>query len=156
MNSVPDTTTWCVHRLRVEALFHERTIPNERPPHICEVSANFCRQSSSRGQLNEYPLTYSRLSRPEPLLFLPNNSSIELTRLSEHCSRPILRKSGSAGNWTWHLWSCSREISPLDHRGSPCVTYIYIYIYICICMCACVCVYGSYNTCLLKYSSLAD
>jgi hypothetical protein len=24
------------------ALVHEQTIPTERPPHVCEVSTNFC------------------------------------------------------------------------------------------------------------------
>jgi hypothetical protein len=28
----------------------------------------------------------------------------------------ILRKSGSAGNWTRDLWICSQELWPLDHR----------------------------------------
>jgi hypothetical protein len=45
---------------------------------------------------------YSRLSRPESLLFLPSSSSVVLTRLS---APPVpdpllLRKSGSAGNRT--------------------------------------------------------
>jgi hypothetical protein len=35
-----------------------------------------------RGQRDESLRSYSRLSRPEPLLFLPSSSSIVLTRLS--------------------------------------------------------------------------
>jgi hypothetical protein len=29
----------------------------------------------------------------------------------------LLRKSGSAGNWTRNLWVSSQEVWPLDHRG---------------------------------------
>jgi hypothetical protein len=35
-----------------------------------------------RGQRDESLQPYSRISRPEPLLFLSSNSSIELTRMS--------------------------------------------------------------------------
>jgi hypothetical protein len=31
----------------------------------------------------------------------------------------LLRKSGSAGNRTRHLWVCSHELWPLDDRGGP-------------------------------------
>jgi hypothetical protein len=51
-----------------------------------EVSANFadggCRQRKGS------PQRYFRLSRPEPLLFLPSTSSIVLTRQSGPHSRP--------------------------------------------------------------------
>jgi hypothetical protein len=44
----------------------------------------------------------------------------------------LLRKSGSAGNWTRHIWICSQELWPLDHRGdrqllhrnTNCVVYL--------------------------------
>jgi hypothetical protein len=63
--------------------------------------------------------SYSRFSRPEPLLFHSSNSSIILTRLSGPRSRPTTsqKNSGSAGNQTWVLWICSRKLWPLDHRG---------------------------------------
>jgi hypothetical protein len=38
--------------------------------------------SASRGQRNRCLRPYSRLSRPEPILFLPSSSSVVLTRLS--------------------------------------------------------------------------
>jgi hypothetical protein len=63
------------------ALIRERTIPIERLPLVGEVSANFCGWRVSRGQRNESLLPYSRFPRPEPLLFLPNSSSVVLTRL---------------------------------------------------------------------------
>jgi hypothetical protein len=69
------------------ALARERTMPTERPPHVGEVSANFCRQRMSHGQRNGSPRPYSRFSRPEPLLFHSSSSSIVLTRLSGPCSR---------------------------------------------------------------------
>jgi hypothetical protein len=31
----------------------------------------------------------------------------------------LLRKSGSAEDWTWDLWICSQKLWPLDHRGGP-------------------------------------
>jgi hypothetical protein len=100
------------------ALVHKWTIPTERPPLVGEVSANFCGWRVSHGQHTGSPWPYSRFSRPEPLLFLPSNSSVLLTRLSGPCSRPLLlRKSGSAGNRTWDLWICSQELWSLDHRG---------------------------------------
>jgi hypothetical protein len=43
----------------------------------------------SRGQRDESLRPYSRLSRPEPLLFHPCSSSIVLTRLSGPRSRQI-------------------------------------------------------------------
>jgi hypothetical protein len=64
------------------ALVHERTKPTERPPLAGEVIANFCGLRVSRGQRNGSPWQHSRLSRLEPLLFLPSSSSIVLTRLS--------------------------------------------------------------------------
>jgi hypothetical protein len=50
-------------------------------------------------QRDESLLPYSRLSRPEPLLFLSSSSSILLTRLSVP-DPLLLRKSGSVGNGT--------------------------------------------------------
>jgi hypothetical protein len=41
-----------------------------------------------RGQRDESLRPYSRLSRPEPLLFLSSSFSIVLMRLSEPRSRP--------------------------------------------------------------------
>jgi hypothetical protein len=41
-----------------------------------------------RGQRDGSLRPYSRLSRPEPLLFLPSSSSVVLTRLSGPRSRP--------------------------------------------------------------------
>jgi hypothetical protein len=71
-----------------------------------------------RGQHDGSLRPYSRLSRPEPLLFLSSSSSLVLTRLSEPRSIPIIfqkiwwrRKSNP------DLWICSQELWPLDHRG---------------------------------------
>jgi hypothetical protein len=67
------------------AFVRERSIPTERPPLVGEVSAIFCGYRVSRGQCDG---TYSRFSRPEPLLFLSSSSSIVLMRLSGPNSRP--------------------------------------------------------------------
>jgi hypothetical protein len=53
----------------------ERTIPTERPPLVGEVIANFCGQRAPRGQRDGFLRPYSRLSRREPLPFLPSCSS---------------------------------------------------------------------------------
>jgi hypothetical protein len=66
----------------------ERTILTERPPLVGKVSGNFCGQRVPRGQRDGSLQPYSRLSRPEPLLFLPSSFSVVLTRLSGPRSRP--------------------------------------------------------------------
>jgi hypothetical protein len=78
------------------AWVRERTIPTERPPLVGEVSSNFCEYRVQRGQRDGSLRPYSRLSRPEPLLFLSSSFSIVFTRLSG----PRSRMSGSAGNRT--------------------------------------------------------
>jgi hypothetical protein len=70
------------------ASVRERTIPTERSPLVGEVSANFCGQKVPRGQRDGSLLSYSRLSRPEPLLSLSSSSSVVLTRLSGPRARP--------------------------------------------------------------------
>jgi hypothetical protein len=63
-----------------------------------------------RGHRDEFLRPYSRLSRPEPLLFLPSSSSVALTRLSDPVLDPLLlRKSGSAGNRTLAFGSVARN-----------------------------------------------
>jgi hypothetical protein len=70
-------------------LVHERTIPNEQPPILGEVSANFFHDRRMEGgQRGGSPRPYSRFSRPEPLLLLPSSPSVVLTRLSGPRSRP--------------------------------------------------------------------
>jgi hypothetical protein len=61
--------------------------PSDRPL-VAELSAKFCGYRLPRGQLDGSLRTYSRLSRPETLLFLPSSSSIVLTKLSAPRSRP--------------------------------------------------------------------
>jgi hypothetical protein len=98
------------------ALVRERTVPTERPPLVGEVSTNF--SVVSHLQRKESLRPYSRISRPEPLLFLPSSSSVVFTRLSWPGSRP----SASQKIW-WcresnpDLWISSLELLPLDHSG---------------------------------------
>jgi hypothetical protein len=61
------------------------------------------------------PMAVFSVSRQELLIFLPSSSSVVLMRLSAPCSRPI-RKSGSTGNQTQDIWTCSQELWPLDYR----------------------------------------
>jgi hypothetical protein len=57
---------------------------------VGEVSANFCGYRVPSGQRDGSLRQYSRLSRPEPLLFVSSSSSIVLTRLCEPRSRPTI------------------------------------------------------------------
>jgi hypothetical protein len=75
-------------KLNSVVLVRERTISTERPPFVGEVNANFCSQRVPGGQRDRFLRPYSRLSRPEPLLFLPSSSSVVLTKLSGPRSRP--------------------------------------------------------------------
>jgi hypothetical protein len=84
----PEITIIKKLKLNFVALVRERTIPIERPPHVGEVSANFCGYRVSCCQRNGSLQPYFRYSRPEPLPFLPSSSSIVLTRLDVPCSRP--------------------------------------------------------------------
>jgi hypothetical protein len=71
------------------AWVRDRTIPTKRPPLVGEVSANFCGYTVPRGHHDGSLRLYSRLSRPEPLLFLPSScSSVVIRRLSGPRSRP--------------------------------------------------------------------
>jgi hypothetical protein len=66
----------------------ERTIPTERSSFVDEVSANFCEYRVRRGQRDGSVWTYSPLSRPLPILYLPTSSSIIFARLGGPSSRP--------------------------------------------------------------------
>jgi hypothetical protein len=108
------------HAKRISVTWvHERTIPTERPPLVGEVSANVWCWRVSGGQRDWSPLPYSRISRPDPLLFLSSSSSVVVTRLSG----PRSRRTTSQKIWqrresNTDLWICSQEFWPLDHRGS--------------------------------------
>jgi hypothetical protein len=78
----------CANMTDSVALVREWTIPAEWPSLVGEVTANFFGQRMLRGLRNGSAWLYSRLSRPEPLLFLSSSSSIVLMRLSGLRSRP--------------------------------------------------------------------
>jgi hypothetical protein len=65
---------------------HVRTIPTASL--VGEVSANVWVKRVLCSQRDEFLRSYSRLSRPEPIEFLPSSSSVVLTRLSGPRSRP--------------------------------------------------------------------
>jgi hypothetical protein len=80
--------------------YHEREDLNKKTPWP-ESASELYRLSDHRSSAKLVPTfadsgqrggslrPYSRLSRPEPLLFLSSSSSVVLTRLSGHRSRPI-------------------------------------------------------------------
>jgi hypothetical protein len=95
------------------ALARKRAIQTERPPLVGEVSVNFSGQRLSRGQRNGSPQTYSRFSRPEPLLFLPSSSSIVLTRLSGPRSRPTTKAPKARCKCCGRVFGC--DLNPRVH-----------------------------------------
>jgi hypothetical protein len=60
---------------------------------------------------------YSRLSRPEPLLFIASSSSVVLTRLGGPRCKHTTFFLVVPGNRTRDLRICSQVHWPLDHRG---------------------------------------
>jgi hypothetical protein len=60
------------------AWVRERTIPTERPKPVGEVGAKFADREVSSSQRWVSPTAVIAVSRPEPLLFLSNSSSVVL------------------------------------------------------------------------------
>jgi hypothetical protein len=109
------TTPWDWLTNNSVALVRERTISTERLPLVDEVSANLC---GYRVVAADPLRPYSRISRPEPLLFLWSSSSIILTRLSWPCSWPTtLHKIWQCRESNLNFWIYSQELWPLNHRG---------------------------------------
>jgi hypothetical protein len=125
------------------AWVRERTITTERPPLVGEVSVNFCGYRVSRGQRDGSLRPYSRLSRPEPLLFLPSSSPIVLTRLSgprklitdinKICSHSIrlfsqrvrtFSEPSYSKMWSWITWGLEPRIAVLARPSSYLVFYL--------------------------------
>jgi hypothetical protein len=86
--------------------------------HRSDVQEFYSRKRVPRGQWDGSLRPYSRLSRPQPLLFFSISFSIVLTRLSGPRSRPTtsqkiwLRRESNLA-----FWICSHELWSLDHRG---------------------------------------
>jgi hypothetical protein len=108
----------------------ERTIPTKRLPLVGEVSANFMWIEVERWSAWRIPITASRLSRQEPLLFY----KVALQLYSRGWVDPVpdplfFRKCGSARNRTLNLdprgtalarpISSSKFKSPLVREGVP-------------------------------------
>jgi hypothetical protein len=106
------------------ALVRERTMPTERPPLVREVVPTFADRGCRVVSATDSHGRYSRLSRPEPLLFLPSSSSVVLTRLSGPCSRPAASRKIVIGMLLLLLYYCC-NINVL-----PCVTTDYVKIII--------------------------
>ena len=71
------------------ALVRVRTIPTERPPPVGEVSANFfADRRVSRGQRKGSPRPLISVFWTGAATFYSSSSSIDITRLSGHRSRP--------------------------------------------------------------------
>jgi hypothetical protein len=67
------------------AFVREQTISTERPPLVGEVSANTSSDRGvPRGHRDGSILPYSRLSKPEPLLFLPSTREAEWSPFQIH------------------------------------------------------------------------
>jgi hypothetical protein len=81
-----------------------------------------------RGQRDKSLRLYSRLSRPELLLFLPSSSSVVLTRLSGPRSRPSTFFC-SAGNRTRDLRICCQEELQIISGRKFCFKWRHIYMH---------------------------
>jgi hypothetical protein len=74
---------------------------------------------------------YSRISRPQPLLFLPSSSSVVLKRPRGPRSRlTTTQKILQSRESNPDPWICSQTIWPLDHRGGTLNLYLHLYIQI--------------------------
>jgi hypothetical protein len=73
----------------------EVTIPIERPSLVGEVSTNVCGKRIPRGQRDWSQRPYFRLTRPEPLLFLPSSSSVVLRGWVDPVPDPLLLRKSS-------------------------------------------------------------
>jgi hypothetical protein len=85
-----------------------------------------------RGQREESLLRYSRLSIPEPLLFLSSSSSAVLTRLSGPRSRPTTSQTTLTTRPQMRSMFAIRTVflKKLDKRLEYIYVYMYVYIYI--------------------------
>jgi hypothetical protein len=100
------------------ALVRERTIPTERPPPVGEG----CHVVSATG--SPRPLISVFQIRNRYFFFIqvaPQLTSRGSRGWVDPVPDPLLlRKSGSDGNRTRDLCSCSQKLWPLDHRGGLC------------------------------------
>jgi hypothetical protein len=94
-------------------LVRKQTIPTERPPLIGEVSAYFCGIEGVASSAQRIPTAINLdFLDPEPLLFHSSSSSVTLTRLSGHRSRPTTSQT------IWQRRESNPE--PLDLQpGTP-------------------------------------
>jgi hypothetical protein len=85
---------------------------------IKKNSANFRGWRVPRGQRDGSLRRYSRLSRPEPLLFLSSSSSVVITRLSGPRSRPTSQKIWHRQESNSDLYICSTPVIRKDMQTS--------------------------------------
>jgi hypothetical protein len=69
-----------------------------------------------RGERDGSLLPYSRLSKPEPLLFLPNTPQLYSRGWVSLVPAPLLLRKYGSWESNPNLWICSQELWPLDHR----------------------------------------
>jgi hypothetical protein len=94
----------------------ERTIPNERPPLVGEVIANFCWWRMPRGQRDGSLLPHSRFSRQEPLLSYQVAPQLYSRGWVDPVPDPLHFFSGSGRESNPALRICSQALWPLDHH----------------------------------------
>jgi hypothetical protein len=70
--------------IKLVARVSERTIPTERPPLVGDVSAKFCGKRMTGGQCSGSLRLYSRISSPQPLLFISSIHEAEWTPFQTH------------------------------------------------------------------------
>jgi hypothetical protein len=110
---LPNTSSWGGQTNKQQTLWPESASELYRPSDrrfSAKLVATFA-DSGWRGQCDGSLRPYSRLSRPQPLHFLPSSSSIVLTRLSGSRFRPITsQKIWQRRESNPNLWICSQEL----------------------------------------------
>jgi hypothetical protein len=83
------------------AIVRERTIRLSNRHLLEKLVPTFADRRVSRGQRNGSLRPYSRLSGPEPLLFLPSSSSIVLTSSGSRARKHNVSETGSDSVFGW-------------------------------------------------------
>jgi hypothetical protein len=109
-------------KLNSVALVRERTIPTQRPPLVGEVSTNFCGGCHMVSVTDPYGRNLDFLDRSLYFFFQVALQPYSRGWVDPASNSLLLRKSGSAGNWTR---TCSQDLWPQGHRGGPWNDFVY-------------------------------
>jgi hypothetical protein len=105
-------------KLNSVASVRKRTISNERPPLVGEVSVKLLRIESVAWSAEQIPTAVNLGFLDRSRYFFFHVAQLSSRGWVDPVPDPLLlRKSGRAGSRTRDLWICSQKLWPLDHRG---------------------------------------